>query len=308
MLLIIHIDYIYNFLFSKLWYLNLQAKERKIIKQKTQFSEVQNNFYWMWFITFLLLITKFSQQNYYSSLVFFIICILVATFTLLMYCMSFFKNLQTNFKFLTLVFQVIIFTFFGLAYTDNFLSLFFFMELLAICYYFFFLISLNNQIQFNLNQTKNVLILYLWNSFWTTLLFGTLLNFLIFKYGTLMFSEIHLLWKINNWYISYFFFFALLLKLGLPLMHVIKLQIYNFLDWNLVFFYSIVTTIVNFSFLLLISNYTFFQLFLQNISLLSIIFCGIAFILINSYKSSTLLNLLLFSAVTTSIIFVVILF
>lgn len=308
LLLILHIDYIYNFCFSKLWYLNLQNKERKIIQQKFQFSENQNNFFWVWFISFLLLSTKFSQQNYYSIAAFFNICIILIMFITLMYCISFFKQSQLNFKFLTLLFQIIIFIFFGLSHVDNFLSLFFFMELLAICYYFFFLITINNKIYSNLNQLKNLLILYLWNSFWTTLLFGVFLNFLLFKYGTLVFTEIQLLWQISDWYIIYFFFFAILLKLGLPFMHFIKLQIYNFLDWNLVFFYSIVTTLVNFCFLVLLSTNIFFQLFLQNISLLTIILLGIFFVLINWYKSTTLLNLLLFSAVTTSIVFVVILF
>lgn len=307
-ILILHIDSIYNFCFTKLWYLNLQIKERNLIKQKTELSENQTGTFWLWFIYFLTFITKFSQQNYYNLLIYLVICCTLSIITLLTYVVLLYKKTINNFKFLNLIFQVIIFIFFALTQVNNFLSLFFFMELLAICYYFFFLTSINNKIQPNLNKIKNLLILYLWNSFWTSLLFALFLILLLYKYGTINFSEILLLWKINDWYVVYFFFFSLLLKIGLPLMHFIKLQIYNFFDWNLVFFYSIVTTLINFSFLIIISNYSFFLLFLQNISLVNILIFANIFILINTYKVWTLLNFLLFSVITTSIVFIVILF
>lgn len=307
-ILILHIDSIYNLCFSKLWYLNLQTKERKLLKQKTELSENQTGTFWLYFIYFLIFITKFSQQNYYNLFTYLIICCMLSIFTLMLYTVLLYKKTINNFKFLNLIFQVIIFIFFALAHVNNFLSLFFFMELLAICYYFFFLTSLTTKIQSHLNQMKNLLILYLWNSFFTSLLFALFLILLLYKYGTINFSEIFLLWKVSDWYITYIFFFSLLLKLGLPLMHFIKLQIYNFFDWNLVFFYSVITTLVNFSFLLIISTYSFFLLFLQNISLMSVLLFANIFTVINMYRAWTLLNFLLFSIVTTSIVFIVILF
>ena len=308
LLFIIHIDYIFYFCLTKFWYLNLQTNERTVLKKKSEFTDNQSSFFWIFLINCLLFVTKFSICNYYNLLTFFIVFLFLQISLMIIYILKHYKNLLINFKFLNLILQIIIFVFFSFAFIDNFLSLFFLLEILAVCYYFFFLSSINNKIIKNVNEFKNLLIFYLWNSFWTSILFSLFLLTLIYNFGTLNFNAVKLLWTNEYWYVAYLFFFSIFLKLGLPLFHFYKLQVYFLLDLKYIFFYSIITTFTNLCILLLISDLDIFLNFTENISIFIILLIGNLITVINAFRSWTIFNLFLYSAITTFIVFIVILF
>lgn len=308
LLLLIHIDYLVHFCLTKFWYLNLQQTERAIIKTKTEFSENQNTFFWLYFINILLLITKFSLFNYYSLFIYFVIFLYTQFLVIISIVVSWFKNQLKELRFFNFILQIIFFIFFSFAFIDNFLSFFFLMELLAVCYYFFLLFSVNKQILNNFNQFKNLLVLYLWNSFWTSLLFAIFLVLLIYHYNSINFVEVKLLWTNSNWDIMYVFFFSVFLKLGLPFFHFFKIQIYYLLNIKLIFFYSIITTFTNLCFLLIISQLNLFILFSENSYIFIILLFGNFFLMINAFKSWTIYNLFLYSAITTFFVFIILIF
>lgn len=304
-LLIIHIDYLYNFCVTKLWYLNLQTNERAVINKKVQISEKQTNFFWIFFLNLVLISTKFSLINYYSLFIYFLIFSLTQIFTIILCIVKIYKNELTSLKFINLFLQVIIFVFYCFTVIDNFLTLFFLLEIIAICYYFFLLSSADDKTFKSLNQFKNLLVLYLWNSFLTSIVFVVFLTLLINNYNTLNFYEIALLWKINDTIPVYFFFVSIFLKLGLPFLHFFKIQIYYLLEFKLLFFYSILTTFINILLLLVITTLPFYAQFIQNISMLVIFLIGMLFVMINAFKTWTIFNLFLYSAITTFIVFLV---
>nr|YP_010147314.1 hypothetical protein K4Z05_mgp38 [Thuricola similis]QQP22125.1 hypothetical protein TSIM_09 [Thuricola similis] len=308
LLLIIHLDYLIHFCLTKFWYLNLQQTERSIVKIKTEFTEHQNTFFWLYFINILLWITKFSLFNYYSLFIYFVIFLYTQFLLIIFISISWFKNHLKELRFFNFILQIIFFIFFSFAFIDNFLSFFFLMELLAVCYYFFLLFSVNKQILNNFNQFKNLLILYLWNSFWTSLMFAIFLVLLIYNYNTINFFDVKILWAQSNWYITYVFFFSIFLKLGLPFFHFFKIQVYYLLNIKLIFFYSIITTFTNLCFLLIISQLNIFILFSENSYIFIILLFGNFFLMINAFKSWTIYNLFLYSAITTLFIFIILLF
>lgn len=131
---------------------------------------------------------------------------------------------------------------FLLMFVKSFLTFFFFVEIYGVLYYFLFLTSY----QFT-NQTilkyKNGLLLLLWNNFLTTLFLGLGCLFLAKTSGSTAFTELTFL-EIDNKSI-YFFLIGLFWKLGLPLFHFFKLEVYKYLLKENVFLFSIVTTLFN---------------------------------------------------------------
>lgn len=307
-LFLIHIDYLYYFCTSKLWYLNLQTNERLLLKKKTKITEEQTNFFWLYFIIFLLWITKFSLCNYFNLFVYFNMLILCFITMFILFAVKTFKKKLSELKFLSLILQIFFYIFLSLAFIDNFLSLFFLFELLAVCYYFFFLSSFTPNKFNNVNQFKNLLILYLWNSFWTSIFFSIFLISLIYEFNTIIFSEVSLLWTSELNYIAYLFFLSISLKLGLPLFHFFKIQIYYILNIHLMFFYSIITTYINLSLFLIICNFEIFYNFIENTSVLSLFILGGLLILINAFQTWTIYNLFLYSAITTFFVFISLIF
>jgi len=129
-----------------------------------------------------------------------------------------------------------------LIFVKSLLTFFFFIEIYGVLYYFLFLTNY----QFT-NQTilkyKNGLLFLLWNNFLTTLFLGLGCLFLAKNSGSTAFSELTFL-EIDNKSI-YFFLIGLFWKLGLPLFHFFKLEVYKYLLKENVFLFSIITTLFN---------------------------------------------------------------
>ncbi len=123
------------------------------------------------------------------------------------------------------------------------LDLFIFIELYGVLYYFFLLATYNFTSQTFLKY-KNSLILLLWNNFVTSLflIFGCWGTFK--ENGTTDFAELLFLGSQCNY--IYIYFIGLFWKIGFPLFHFFKVEVYKFLLKENIFFFSISTLIINF--------------------------------------------------------------
>lgn len=131
---------------------------------------------------------------------------------------------------------------FLLFFVNSFLVLFFFIELYGVLYYFCFLTSYSFTSQ-TILKYKNGLLLLLWNNFLTTFFLGLGCFFLAKVSGSTNFAELSLLTvDIAG---VYFFLLGLSWKLGLPLFHFFKLEVYKYLLKENVFLFSILTTLIN---------------------------------------------------------------
>lgn len=129
-----------------------------------------------------------------------------------------------------------------LFFVKTLLVFFFFVEVYSVFYYFCFLSSYNFTNQ-TLLKYKNGILFLLWNNFLTTV-FLVLGCFLTLKAtGTTDFYELSLI--ISNLPCLYFFIVGLFWKLGLPVFHFLKLEVYKYLLRENVFLFSILTTLVN---------------------------------------------------------------
>lgn len=127
-------------------------------------------------------------------------------------------------------------------FVRSLLVFFFFIELYSVLYYFCFLSSYNFTQQ-TLLKYKNGVLFLLWNNFLTTvfLIIGCFLT--LQTAGTTDFYELGLV--SNHFYSLYLFMVGLFWKLGLPVFHFLKLEIYKYLLRENVFLFSILTTLVN---------------------------------------------------------------
>lgn len=146
----------------------------------------------------------------------------------------------TNFlpSFLPLVVGFFVFLF----NTQSLLVFFFLIELYGVLYYFIFLstYTFSNQ---TILKYKNGIIILLWNNFLTTFFIGLGLFFLIKTYGTTDFIELSLISTYTPY--IYIYILGICWKLGLPLFHFLKLEVYKILLRENVFLFSILTTLVN---------------------------------------------------------------
>lgn len=263
-----------------------------------QFNQVLNNFSikntnFIYLFIVLLLFVFFKTKSLPADYL-----ILICLFFL--YTLNSFLE-KSNYKSTTInniyiIIPTIFFFIFFLILSESFLVLFFFVELYGVLYYFCFLTSYNFTNQ-TILKYKNGLLLLLWNNFLTTV-FMSLGCFFFFKnYGTTSFCELSLL-PIYNLSV-YFFLIGFFWKLGLPLFHFFKLEIYRFLLKENVLLFSIVTTLINFFlFLFLFSTNLVFSFVYFEKTLLTIFISSLILIIVN-LKLINFLQFFAFSGVFT---------
>lgn len=263
-----------------------------------QFNQVLNNFsikntnFIYLFITLLLLAFFKTKLFQIDSII--LIC-LFFLFTL----NSFLEKMNyksTTANIIYIIIPTIFYFIFFLILADSFLVLFFFVELYGVLYYFCFLTSYNFTNQTVLKY-KNGLLLLLWNNFLTTIFLSLGCFFLFKNYGTTSFYELTLL-PVYNLYV-YFFLIGFFWKLGLPLFHFFKLEVYRFLLKENVFLFSIITTLINFFlFFFIFSNSLVFSSIYCDKFILIIIISSLLLIIIN-LKLVNFLQFFAFSGVFT---------
>lgn len=165
-----------------------------------------------------------------------------------------------------------------LFFIQSFLVFLFFIELYGVMYYFLFLTSYSFTSQ-TLLKYKNGLLLLLWNNFLTTL-FLSLGCFMLMRFnGSTNFYELSFL-NVNALAV-YTFLLGLCWKLGFPIFHFFKLEVYKYLLKENVFLFSTLTTVVNITLLYIcFTQPVIFQsIYLYNFLFLVLIFAILLLIL-----------------------------
>lgn len=201
---------------------------------------------------------------------------------------------NNNVLYLTLP-TFLIFLFF-IFYIKSLLVFFFFVELYSVLYYFCFLSSYNFTSQ-TLLKYKNGLLFLLWNNFLTSLFLVLGCFFTLQTTGTTDFYELNLI--TTEIYAVYLFLLGLFWKLGLPVFHFLKLEIYKYLLRENVFLFSILTTLINviILFMVLSQPVIFNNLFLHNWVVIIISF-SILLSLVN-LNTTNILQFFAFSSIFT---------
>jgi len=175
---------------------------------------------------------------------------------------NFFKKLSIYHSVTLLLF---ILTYVYVLCTD-FITLLLVVETITTVYYFFFLKhSLNTEI--TLSKYKNLISYYLWLSFFTLLFFTLNLFQWIYMYGTLNFKELQFF--LTDSLSVNFILVAFFWKLGVPVFHFFKLELYKYLDFVPMLMFSILSLLINtilFLYLLnvlsVVLNYSLFIVFI----------------------------------------------
>lgn len=205
---------------------------------------------------------------------------------------------QSNFLFLLFnMFYLIIFS----TFINSIVIFFLFVELYAILFYFIFLNSINLEITLDVLKLKNALLLYLIGNFLTTALLLMGLNAIIENYGTTQFLELTLLTTSSN--ISpqiIFVVVGFLLKLGLPTLHLLKLEIYKYLHTNVVIFFSITTLLFNYYLVINFLSYNIFIFILLEYKIIYILLCLNLLFLTQKLKISSFNEFIAYSGFTTN--------
>lgn len=161
--------------------------------------------------------------------------------------------------------------FYMLFLIKSFLTLFFFIELYSVLYYFCFLSSYSFTNQ-SILKYKNGLLFLLWNNFLTTFFLTLGCLYMLKQFGTTSFFELSVI--SGELYPVYLFAIGLFWKLGLPLFHFFKLEIYKYLLRENVFLFSIITTIINTMLLILFVSQpiVFNTIYLNNYLIIILVF------------------------------------
>lgn len=288
---LIQIEFFFYLCYSNVILLTKLTKILQFNQVLNNFSIKNTNFIYL-FITLLLLVFFKTKLLEIDFIIFICLCFL--------FILSSFLE-KMNYKATTsntiyIIIPTIFFFIFFLILVDSFLVLFFFVELYGVLYYFCFLTSYNFTNQTVLKY-KNGLLLLLWNNFLTTI-FLSLGCFFFFKdYGTTSFYELALL-PLHKLYV-YLFLIGFFWKLGLPLFHFFKLEVYRFLLKENVFLFSIITTLINFFlFFFIFSNNLVFSCIYFDKFLLIIIISSLLLIVTN-LKLVNFLQFFAFSGVFT---------
>lgn len=253
-------------------------------------SGLTHSFYFV-FLLIALFFFKNSSGNVLTLLLIFTIYLLKVN--QMLEKITNFANTNNIIHLVLPTFSIFFFLFF---FITSFLTLFFFIELYGVLYYFCFLTSYTFTNQ-TILKYKNGLLLLLWNNFLTTF-FLAMGCFLITKnFGTTDFRELQLLTSTTNY--IYVFLVGLFWKLGLPLFHFFKLEVYKYLLKENVFLFSILTTVINVSllYLCMLQPIVFNTLYVQNLFIIFPLF-GILLAIIN-LKLTSLLHFFAFSSVFT---------
>ena len=274
------------------------------------YSNINFNPTIVFFIYFITLSTlKLEVITSVSTNIFFLIqlLILVYFFCILSYSILVKLNSQLNFFLLFTVLSLLLFIAFLIVVKD-FLLLLFFLEVVAVYYYFFFLKSVFYSSSLTAIGYKNCIMFYLWNSFFTSLVYGLGLVLIALNTGTLDFVEISF-FDISNFSKGIFFLImSVSWKLGLPGLHFFKVQLYLYLDEVSLFFFSITSTFINVIIFFFLLRQAPVIIFLNTYSLLIVSVLFVLIAILFSKVESFQVFLALSSVVTLFVCVVMLLF
>lgn len=181
---------------------------------------------------------------------------------------------------------------------DNFVSFLLLLELIATIYFFFVLTFMKSK-TLTLIKLKNLVSNYLWISFFTLILIFCSMALLAKDCGTLTFKELYHLNYFTRFFTWQILLISLLWKIGGPGFYFFKLELYQYLPTNSLFFFSITSAFFS-CFLLHFMFANCWPIFVhQQFALLIYITIYNIFMLIRGLKSTTFYQFLALSAANT---------
>ena len=281
-----YIEVYYDFVF-KLIYKNLKNVSTTFTKKLSGLLFKNNLF--LFINIFLFFYTLTLKNNYNNFLLSSILVFSIIT--------VFLKKSKNNIMFLN--FNLIIFLLIA-SKINNYLSFFLFMEIYSIFFYFFFLHSNSNNIK-NFLQFKNNLLFYLFNNFLTTIFFLVGLAGLIDSFGLLNFNELkYITFEENiNWK-TYFLILGFIIKISLPGFHFIKLEIYKYLNLDIVIIFSVVTIYLNYILIIFFFNNNIFSILLFKYNFIIVLLLISFFIILQKLNVNNLNEFIAYSGFATN--------
>lgn len=291
-ILYLQLESFYYLCYNNFIFFTKALKVSSTRKVNTNLSNyVYNTFY---FIIFLFSAFFYKNNTFDNASLFIISTIFMFFLNKVLSRIGVIHTFNNNALYLVLP-TFLIFLFF-IFYIKSLVVFFFFIELYSVLYYFCFLSSYNFTNQ-TLLKYKNGLLFLLWNNFLTSLLLVLGCFWTLNMTGTTNFYELNLV--NTELYPIYFFLLGLFWKLGLPIFHFFKLEIYKYLLKENVFLFSILTTLLNviILFITLSQPIIFNTLYLHNWTLLVISF-SILLSIVN-LNTTNILQFFAFSSVFT---------
>jgi hypothetical protein len=203
-------------------------------------------FYQVVFLFTLKINYIFFNFFFFKTFIFFLFFFFFIFFFIL-----FFNKHTNNYREFELIYTVF-FLFFlfssSFFFVADIVTFFLNIELISMVTYIYFLYFLNTKV-ITFIKYKNLLSNYLWGSFFSTLFIIISIIFYVYYCGSVSFSQIQLCTELSVTWLWYFFLTSFLWKLGSSGFYFFKLELYQFLSMNSVFFFSI-TTILMYCFVL----------------------------------------------------------
>lgn len=290
----------YALKFFLIWYKDHKDYELLVYIYENYLSIINYQVRQSYFLQFLLIThLKWSDYSYNYSL-FLYILFLILFLILSRLLLTIFANSLLDLKELQQLWNLSILMFLSVScflYVKNFLILVFVLELVNVVYYFFFLTFTYSEEE-TFVKYRNLLSLFLWNSFLVLCLL-TLLNFyFIFSSGTLNFYELRYVENVN------FFLWQIVLvsicwKAGIPGFHFFKIEIYRYIPRYLVYIFSGYTLYFNY-FILMFILFSFYPIMVSNnyFMLSYLIFINIL-LLIKANNGGSIYNFFAYSSINT---------
>ncbi len=273
-LLYLQIDQYFFLCYGNVIFFSKVLKVLKTNYTQNMLSSTKTNFL---FFVFFLLAIFFNKSSTPAPM--FLLTLSIFYFSLISNVLD--KILSKTFSSSSLYLILPSFAIFSFCFllVKSFLTLFFVIELYSVLYYFCFLSSYTFTNQ-TILKYKNGLLFLLWNNFLTSFFLGLGSFFMLRYFGTTDFLELSLI-TTSTIYI-YIYILGLFWKLGVPLFHFFKLEVYKYLLKENVFLFSIITTSINIIILVfcLSQPIIFNTIYLHNFFLLVISF-SIVLVLIN---------------------------
>lgn len=220
-------------------------------KSSNNFSKINNKFtantviyfsvLWHFLNYFTLKINTMSITDIYPLFNVYTYLFLI-TFFLNISFLNIKNNQTSNYSYFQSIVILLFICLYLCIFCDNYIVLLLLVELITTIYYFFFLKNSTSQ-SFSLIKYKNLISYYLWLSFFTLILFSLCLIGWVYLYGTLNIYELRT-FKVDIKF-CFLIFVAFFWKLGVPLFHFFKLELYRYLDFISLLIFSLVSLVIN---------------------------------------------------------------
>lgn len=290
----------YALKFFLIWFKNTRHFELLTEMNRSFLLNMRHQVKQSYFLQFLLILFfKWAGKLYIPGL-FLILIYLVLFLIFSRFLLTLFSRVLLDLKELQQLWNLSILLFITVScflFVNNFLVLVFVLELLGIVYYFFFLTQISS-LSDTFLKYRNLLSLYLWNSFLVLCLLAIINFSFVYFSGTLDFSELQYV-NNTNFVLWQVVLISILWKSGAPGFHFFKIELYRYISKYLVFIFSAYTLYFNY-FILMFVLFSFYPTLVTNNHLMIIYLLFVnTLLLVRANNGGSIYNFFAYSSVNT---------